>query len=504
MSNRRFVHTHTLQAEFDGAGVLVADAYPLYPRAFLNAHLDDGIMETVVTNWVDDFGVRNDGISMEGVGPSLVGRVEPSLGPLERIGLGGALYFDASGNLSYDPSDMLAQIALLQQQVVLLNSQVQILYATLKQSAFNPYGQASLSGSGMLAASLGIPLQLTAPTLSGNGSLQAAIGFQLPASTTGFFGSGGISAATLVALSIKSAMAGVGNSPAANLTLVPSNFKQVGSQLFAGAGGGTSSLGVGLAASTALAGASGLNVVLPIAIGSSARLAGASGSTAKLNQTMLGSKTLAGAGAVATDLTVRPNFSTLDPVHTVPTIFLSGGNLTLTSGTGGSTGGSSRGTQSRNSGQLYFEVTVLAGASNTVYAGFCDAAFDITRTLGSDADGWSLAADNHTGPADYAGYVNNTYSSVGFLKYGTGAQAGDVIMCAADFTAGQMYVGVNGTWLGGSSSPGGSYFNTFPGNTLYPALSVYQIASTAASQLSFNPGSSAFVYGLPAGYSAWG
>ena len=94
MSNRRLAHTYTLQAEFAGAGDLVADLYPLYPRAFLWAHLDDGIMEGVTTNW------GNEGIYMEGVGPSLVGRVIPGLGPLQQIYLGGALYFDGNGNLS--------------------------------------------------------------------------------------------------------------------------------------------------------------------------------------------------------------------------------------------------------------------------------------------------------------------------------------------------------------------------------------------------------------------
>ena len=278
MSSRHLDTKHyTIKARLAGQGSLTVDPYPLFPRAFLWAHLDDGIMEGVTTNW------GNEGIYMEGVGPSLVGRIDPDLGPLQRIGLGGALYFDANGNLSYDPSDMLAQIALLQQQVAQLTNQVQILYATLKQSAFNPYGQASLTGAGTLAATLGVPLSMTASAMQGSGSLLAAVGFQLPTSTLGFFGSGGISVAALVAINIKSTLAGVG-SGIGNLTQVPSSFKQLGSQLLAGAGGGLFTLGVGLTVSAVLAGASNLSVVLPIASGSSARLNGNSSSAAKLNQ----------------------------------------------------------------------------------------------------------------------------------------------------------------------------------------------------------------------------
>lgn len=499
MSNRRLAHTYTLQAEFDGQGVLVADPYPLYPRAFLWAHLDDGIMESVTTNW------GNEGIYMEGVGPSLVGRAVPGLGPLQQINLGGALQFDADGNLAYDPTNvehqiaaLTAQLTTLQQQFAALNDQVELLYATLKSTAFNPYGQASLAGAGALAAALATPFSLAVPAMQANGNLQAVIGFQLPMAPRAFAAVGSLTAAALNALNMRSAMTGAG---AANVALiqVPSTVKQLGSQLFAGAGGGVSKLGIGLAASATLAGASNLNVSLLTALGSSTSFAGASTSAAKLIQVQRISRLLSGSGGASID--VQLYRSAFDPVHKGAQVILSNNNLTATVASAPYQSGSAIGTSSRSNGKLYFEVhqdvPITTGDIATAI-GVVTTGFDVSLQVGQDVYSWGMMAADRNGRHD-----NNTDGG------GIPAIAGVVytFMVAIDFNytgAGNntaIYFGVNGSW----SNSGAPIWNNLPPNTLlYPAVSPWSDAVGNPSQLTLNIGTTAFNYTPLSGFSAWG
>jgi hypothetical protein len=494
VSNRRLAHTYTLQAEFDGEGVLVADPYPLYPRAFLWSHLDDGIMEAVTTNW------GNEGIYMQGVGPSLVGRAVPGLGPLQQINLGGALQFDADGNLAYDPTDtenqiatLTTQLTTLQQQVVALSAQVQQLYATLKSSAFNPYGQASLAGAGALTAALATPFSLAAPVMQGAGDLQAVIGFQLPTVPKVFAAFGSLTAAALNALSAQAAMSGA-SSAHVDLIQVPSTFKQTGSQLFAGAGGGTSRLGVGLAAQAALAGASNLSVTLPVALGSSATFAGASTSVARLIQTLQGSSSiLAGAGALSSNV-IFPT-STLDPANTFGGISLSNGNLTAT-GTNFSQAGQVRGTKSQNSGRRYLEVTFTTVSGSGNVAAVANSSYSILTTSppGTDLNGysWGIGQIGSTSNVEaYQGGIAHTFAS--------SPANGDVAMIAVDLAGGKIWMGINNVWANGSGPSGAADFTFAGGTALWPVVSVpYTCVAN------FNSGGSAFNYALPSGFIAWG
>ena len=95
MSNRHLPRTYTLRAEFDGGGGLAADLYPTYPRPYLTAHLDDGIMEAVTTNW------GNDGLAIEMLGPGLAGNMNSGLGPVQYLPLSPQFHF-TGGQLSID------------------------------------------------------------------------------------------------------------------------------------------------------------------------------------------------------------------------------------------------------------------------------------------------------------------------------------------------------------------------------------------------------------------
>jgi hypothetical protein len=490
VSNRRLARTYTLQAEFDGDGVLVADPYPLYPRAFLWAHLDDGIMESVTTNW------GNEGIYMQGVGPSLVGRASSGLGPLQQINLGGALQFDADGNLAYDPTDtenqiatLTTQLTTLQQQFAALNDQVELLYATLKSTAFNPYGQASLAGAGALTVALATPFSLAVPAMQANGNLQAVIGFQLPMAPRAFAAVGSLTAAALNALNIRSAMTGAG---AANVALiqVPSSFKQLGSQLLSGAGGGISRLGIGLAASATLAGASNLNVGLPMALGSSASLAGASASAAKLVQTQqILQTTLAGASNISANPFVQPGASAWDPVSTLNATLSNGNKTALATG-----GGGARGTKGLNSGKVYFEVTINVVSRSGPMMGLCNSSYTLATGIGYDTNTVGVRAGNA-----YGEFFNNTTVNTSAAV----PTPGDIIGFAIDFTGlAKIWAHINGTWFNGTGVTGTADFSaTFSlGTMLWPVC--WLDNSFGATQVTINTGPT-FAFTPPSGFSAW-
>jgi hypothetical protein len=77
-------------------------------------------------------------------------------------------------------------------------------------------------------------------------------------------------------------------------------------------------------------------------------------------------------------------------------------------------------------------------------------------------------------------------------------------MVAVDFDNGRIWFGVNNTWFIGTSPGGTSADFTFaPGQALWPVVFVFQYSGGALAA-TFNPGSSAFQYALPSGFTAWG
>ncbi len=536
MSNRRLAHTYTLQAEFAGAGDLVADLYPLYPRAFLWAHLDDGIMEGVTTNW------GNEGIYMEGVGPSLVGRVIPGLGPLQQIYLGGALYFDGNGNLSYDPTALQTQIAQLQGQVTALQAQAQAdetnynaqlaaltarivanetaitslqatvfslqnqIYQINQSAVFKPTANVALAGSGALTAALCMPTSLAAPVMQASGNLQAMIGFQLPIAAVALAATGSIQAAALgvvrnigAALSGQAAMSGAGT-PNVNLIQTLSTFKQLTPIQMAGSGASsTGTLIQQIAIVAQAAGSGGLSLVLNQNIPLALSLTSASSLSASLLQkSPFISALLTGAGSAtisAAGFTVLPGvISTWDPANTSSLVTLSNANKTATSNS--TSLGSTRGSKGQNSSKLYFEVTAQQFSRAQPSVGVCNAGFTLTNSVGGDTNSFGISVSGSVWQEFYNSVPGLTSSALA---------AGDIIGVAVDFTTSpiQIFMHRNGTWFNGSGPAGTPDNSTFSnGTTLYPVASLSTF-STLIAQCTINTGGSAFAYTMPSGYFAW-
>jgi hypothetical protein len=188
--------------------------------------------------------------------------------------------------------------------------------------------------------------------------------------------------------------------------------------------------------------------------------------------------------------------STFDSTNMAPGLALSNGNLTVT-GTSASNYGSVRGTRSQSSGKRYFEVTFntqptsgLGGSAGVVNSSFVLAG----NYPGVDANSWGVG-DNGGGAGN-----STIYNGTGGYNFSSPA-SGDVAMVAVDQTAGNIYLGMNGTWAGGSF---GSQVYTFGlGMQLWPAVFALQQLGTN-SVATINTGGSAFAYAPPSGYTAWG
>ncbi len=520
MSHRGLPRTFILKAQFNGEGILATDPYPMFPRAYLFAHLDDGIMEAVTTNW------GNDGIKMEMVGPGLAGRAAPGLGPVGRIPLAGALSFDAAGNLTYDPSTVLAplaaQVAVLQATVISLQAQIDLINQTAR---FLPTANARLLGAGALAAGLSTTYSLSAAA-GGAGALAAnltrlgLVQQLLPITCSAL---GNVSSSLgLVSVSLKATLTGAGGFTTTS-SILPSNLKQ-GIAAWAGAGALTGRTIQSMTASAIAAGNSSLTAntiaqmtaavtwpgggswISPVLdlksrnIG--AAFAGASALTGTVSQRHndpIGA-TLAAAGKLTGG--INKLSSAFDPTKTGPNVVLSNNNTTLTGTTNGQSG-ASRSTLGRNSGKFYFEIKLVALPNSFaafVSGGVVTSSFPITNAnvyIGGDG-GFNSFGIVGNGGSWYA-YAGGTQ---GFLV--ASVALGDVVMCAIDCTAGNIFLGVNGLWAGGvdPSNTTGLY-QVAGGTTLYPAAET-DFEGSGANALTLNTGSSAFAYAIPSSFIAWG
>ena len=134
------------------------------PVVIHTAHLPpDDTQEALFSN-------LNDLHELQVEGPSLVGRTLAGLGPAQKIAIGGSLAFDASGNLSFDASDLEGQIAVLQGQVSTLQQQVNLLLLTTVQT---PSGSATFHGVGALIARAGQAVAVKPSVMAANAGLVA-------------------------------------------------------------------------------------------------------------------------------------------------------------------------------------------------------------------------------------------------------------------------------------------------------------------------------------------
>jgi hypothetical protein len=155
-------------------------------------------------------------------------------------------------------------------------------------------------------------------------------------------------------------------------------------------------------------------------------------------------------------------------------ITLSNSDLTADCASGN---GNVRGTQGRNSGRYYFEITETVG-DQIWLGGVANASATLSNYPGSDSNGWSFFALNDTcypGGVGMPGQITSTTVGV-WLNNGVLSFIGDGTL------GGTAYSGITGS--------------------MFPAWSCTAGSGTRTGTL--NVGGSAFVWPLPSGATAWG
>jgi len=462
----------------------------------------------------------NDTHELKVEGQSLVGQGFAVTGPARKVLVIPPLAFDVNGNLILDLNTitslatMQAQIAALQAQVASLQNQVTVLNQTTVKlpvinAALGSIGHLTatlsrfdtlalpLTATGALTASLGIPYQIRA-TFAGAGGGTADAGGPKGLGVVNASATGALTANMIVGRPLGTAsMAGI-SALASSLAYA----LQVAAPAFSANGTLTADVYRSVMLATAnLAGTGSLTATMfRDATFVSVAFNGASGFSASLLRRIPAAAQFAGAGTMTSNIALRA--STFDPANTSANVVLSNNNTTITGTTNGQYG-TSRGTRSHNSGKYYFEIkltTLPNPALELVSGGFVNSSFPITTAnqfIGGDASFNSFGILGNGGNwGTYAG---------GNVSFTASALAlGDVLMFAADCTAGNMFFGVNGTWIAGIPPTNTLGLYQVPGGTtLYPAAEA-DFEGSGANALTLNTGGSAFVYPLPTGYIAWG
>ncbi|NFV80790.1 SPRY domain-containing protein [Magnetospirillum aberrantis] len=169
---------------------------------------------------------------------------------------------------------------------------------------------------------------------------------------------------------------------------------------------------------------------------------------------------------------------------------LTNDGLTLNYADAGSAGGT-RTALGMVGGKYYWELAISSALSlDGIVSGICTAEFDFSNYVGYTAGGWGWAA----GQA-------RKYHSGSYSAFGSAGAVGGTIMFAYDASAGKLWFGYNGTWMGVSSQ-------SDPANGLNPAYSgivgsVYPATSCQpfAGSLTYNFGATEFAYTPPAGFN---
>ena len=170
---------------------------------------------------------------------------------------------------------------------------------------------------------------------------------------------------------------------------------------------------------------------------------------------------------------------------------LSNGGLTVTSAI--PQVGSVRGTISKSSGKLYFEVKANA-PSNAVLCGLANGTINVSSYLGGSA--YSLGID---GADNYLnGFTNNytpAYTPVD----------GDVFQFAVDLTAGNVWMNVNNahSWFTGNPATGTAPMATFVPTTVGPLFPAVATWSGGSGVWTLQPTAASQKYAPPAGFSPW-
>ena len=119
-------------------------------------------------------------------------------------------------------------------------------------------------------------------------------------------------------------------------------------------------------------------------------------------------------------------------------ITLSNGNLTAAH-TGSSNGQAGvRASESKSSGKWYFEIYLNKQTANAHTIGIIDAAHSLSKRAGED--GGAVGVGWHTG-------TGRIYRDGGYVSFGGSAAEGDYVQIAVDFSNGNIWLGVNNSWL---------------------------------------------------------
>lgn len=114
-----------------------------------------------------------------------------------------------------------------------------------------------------------------------------------------------------------------------------------------------------------------------------------------------------------------------------------------------SNGNSARGEQSRSSGVLQFEITIVSAPTN-VLVGVCTAAANLNSFPGSGSGSWG-----------YFSVDGKVWGQGTAISYGSAYSIGDVIGVVVDFTLGQLRFYKNGS-TPGVAATGLAGLNLFP------------------------------------------
>lgn len=180
--------------------------------------------------------------------------------------------------------------------------------------------------------------------------------------------------------------------------------------------------------------------------------------------------------------------TTWNPADKSASCTLSGGNLTAVFS---STGGYDmvRSVFGASSGKWYWEITANAALSdNRLGFGVVKATESLTSYLGSGPGGYGYI---------YAGNLYNNASVIGTAPSFVG---GAVVGVALDLDAGKLWFLCNGTWISGDPAAGTSPSFSGLAGTFFAAVD--DGSSGGVSNSTANFGATAFVYGVPAGFTA--
>lgn len=131
-------------------------------------------------------------------------------------------------------------------------------------------------------------------------------------------------------------------------------------------------------------------------------------------------------------------------------------------------------------GKYYWEVDcTTVDAANRVTIGVCDQQGTVNNDVGSDNHGWSIVNNTGTTLSNRHDGSNTAFTDTGTL------QTGDYVMLAYDAGTGELWFGLNGTWLD-SGDPAAGTGETFTisdafAGVVAPAMSVF----TSGNQLTF-------------------